>query len=50
MINKIMTQTLLETLDGSTNKCGTKAEAFGRIVSHTNDIAGQMEIFNKYDS
>lgn len=28
----------------------TKAEAFGRIVSHTNHHSGQMAILNKYGS
>ena len=26
----------------------TKAEAFGRIISHTNHHAGQMDILSKY--
>ncbi|SOE23462.1 DinB superfamily protein [Spirosomataceae bacterium TFI 002] len=36
----------------TTNEFGTKskAEAFGRIVSHTNHHAGQIAILNKYGS
>lgn len=36
----------------STKEFGTKtkAESFGRIVSHTNHHAGQIAIINKYGS
>jgi len=40
------------TIEISTKEFGTKtkAEAFGRIVSHTAYHAGQMAIINKYGS
>jgi len=40
-------ETIIETKEFGTK---TKAEAFGRIISHTNHHAGQMAIINKYGS